>query len=65
MMRATDTRTSQIASDLLYLRDRVPSLEERIDYGLRVLKSGLGLTFSTICERSARRRSAATGCWMT
>jgi hypothetical protein len=41
-----DMRTSQIASDLLYLRDRVPLLEERIDNRLRALKSDLGLAFN-------------------
>jgi hypothetical protein len=53
MMRATDTRTSQIASHLLYLRDRVPLLEERIDNGLRALKSDLGLAFNDMRKISA------------
>jgi hypothetical protein len=41
-----DTRTSQMAIDLLDLRDRVPLLEERVDNGFRALKSDLNFAFS-------------------
>jgi chromosome segregation ATPase len=43
-----DARTSQMMGDLIYLRDRVPMLEERIDNGFRALKSDLNLAFSDI-----------------
>jgi chromosome segregation ATPase len=43
-----DIRTSQIAGDILDLRDRVPLLEERIDTGFRALKSDLNFAFSDI-----------------
>jgi hypothetical protein len=50
-----DTHISQLASDLRYLRDRVPSLEERIDNRLRTLKSDLLLAFNDTRKISARR----------
>ena len=41
-----DTRTNQLSSDFVYLRDRIPLLEERIDNGFRALKSDLSFAFS-------------------
>jgi chromosome segregation ATPase len=43
-----DARTAQLATDLFYLRERVPLLEERMDNGFRALKSDLTMAFSDI-----------------
>jgi chromosome segregation ATPase len=48
-----DARTSQLSSDFLDLRDRIPLLEERIDNGFRALKSDLNFAFSDIRKSSA------------
>ena len=52
-----DTRTSQIAGDLLDLRDRVPLLEERVDNGFRALKSDLNFAFSDARKAGTAQRS--------
>ncbi len=52
-----DTRTSQMAGDLLDLRDRVPLLEERVDNGFRALKSDLNFAFSDARKAGTAQRS--------
>lgn len=45
---ALEARMAQLATDLFYLRERVPLLEERMDNGFRALKSDLTMAFSDI-----------------
>lgn len=51
-----DTRTNQMAGDLLDLRDRIPLLEERVDNGFRALKSDLNFAFSDARKASTTQR---------
>jgi chromosome segregation ATPase len=51
-----DIRTSQMAGDIVDLRDRVPILEERIDTGFRALKSDINFAFGDIRKISAAQQ---------
>jgi chromosome segregation ATPase len=53
-----DTRTSQLSSDFVDLRDRIPLLEERIDHGFRALKSDLNFAFSDIRKISVAQEGS-------